>query len=251
VESYSDVRSCISHGYTAGMKTKTHSKASKPKSSQAFQDQDNLPLGERAYRFIRHAIQVQDFLPGDRLREVELAEKVGLSRTPIREALSRLESEGLVANDSIRGIVVAELDYSMITELYFMREVLEGTAARLAAQHASDVEISILEDISKQYEAAIGDNSALQLRNRQFHDTLYRCSHNRYLIKSLTTLHDTLMLLGSSTLTDPVRVMETVAEHEAVINAIRARDPSEAEAMLRQHIHASQRARLRKMLASD
>lgn len=208
---------------------------------------DALPLGERAYRHIREAIQSGRLMPGDRLREVDLAKMIGLSRTPIREALARLEAEGLVMHDSIRGIMVAELDYSMITELYFMREVLEGTAARLAAQHASSVEISILEDLCDEYEAAIGDETTLSLRNRQFHDTLYRCSHNRYLINILTILHDTLMLLGPSTLRDPARAKETLAEHRAVVQAIKDRDPDTAEAALREHIHGAQKLRLQQL----
>jgi len=140
---------------------------------------EGLPRGETAYRYIRSAIQGGQFKPGERLREYELAEQIGLSRTPIREALSRLETEGLVSHDATRGVVVAELDYSMVTELYYMREVLEGTAARLVAQHASDVEISILDDLCQQYEAALGDEAALTASNRRFHDTLYRCSHMR------------------------------------------------------------------------
>ncbi len=224
---------------------KTPTKRSKQ--ATAPDEVDDLPLGERAYRYIRKAIQTQKLLPGDRLREVDLAELIGLSRTPIREALARLESEGLVIHDPMRGIMVAELDYSMTTELYFMREVLEGTAARLAAQHASEVEISILEDLCKQYEAAVGNESMLALRNRQFHDTLYRCSHNRYLIKVLVMLHDNLMLLGSTTLTDPQRVKATLHEHEAVVNAIRERNPEKAELALRNHIHASQKLRLKRM----
>jgi DNA-binding GntR family transcriptional regulator len=207
-------------------------------------DLEDLPLGERAYLHIRQAIQTHQLKPGDRLREVDLAKTVGLSRTPIREALARLETEGLIVHDPIRGIQVAELDYEMTTELYFIREVLEGTAARLAAQHASDIEISILNELCEQYAVAT-DQAMLSLRNRQFHDTLYRCSHNRYLIKSLTTLHDTLMLFGSSTLEDPKRVKATILEHRAVVDAVRARDPAQAEAAMRKHIHAAQEMRLR------
>ncbi|MFA5663201.1 GntR family transcriptional regulator [Castellaniella sp.] len=218
-------------------------KTSRPTNNEA------IPLGERAYRHIRNAIQSGDLSPGDRLREVDLAKLIGLSRTPIREALARLESEGLVTHDPIRGIMVAELDYSMITELYYMREVLEGTAARLAAQHASNVEISILEDLCHEYEAAIGNDSVLSLRNRQFHDTLYRCSHNRYLINILTILHDTLMLLGPSTLRDLTRAKQTLAEHRAVVQAIKERDPETAEAELRAHIHNAQKLRLKQLFA--
>jgi DNA-binding GntR family transcriptional regulator len=211
---------------------------------------EGLPRGEAAYRHIRKAIQDGELKPGERLREIELAEAIGLSRTPIREALSRLETEGLVAHDPARGVVVAELDYSMVTELYYMREVLEGTAARLAAQHASDVEISILDDLCQQYEAALKDPVELALSNRRFHDTLYRCSHNRYLLNMVTVLHDALSLLGRTTLEHPDRAAETLSEHRAVIAAIRARDAEAAEQALRGHIRAAQKVRMQKLFAS-
>ena len=103
----------------------------------------SLPRSERAYQQLRGAIQAGQLLPGTRLREVELAESLGLSRTPVREALSRLESEGMVVNEPNRGMMVTRLDASMVSELYVMREVLEATAAALAARHAPDVEISL------------------------------------------------------------------------------------------------------------
>ena len=213
--------------------------------------ENDLPGGERAYRYIRQALANQQLMPGDRLREVELAEMIGLSRTPIREALARLESEGLVVHDSTLGIMVAELDYSMVTELYFMREVLEGTAARLAAQHASSVEISLLEDMCEQYANSVGDDAQLASSNRQFHEMLYNCSHNRYLIKMLKTLHDTLTLLGNTTLTDPKRVKDTIKEHEAVVAGIRKHDPEAAEKALRGHIYASQKMRIRRLISNQ
>jgi len=212
-------------------------------------DTDGLTRGALAYRKIRTSIQSGELKPGERLREAELAEQIGLSRTPVREALARLVSEGLVIHDATRGIMVAELDYSMVTELYFMREVLEGTAARLTAQHASDVEISILEDLCRQYEAAIqsGDGTALAVSNRHFHDTLYRCSHNRYLINMLTVLHDALSLLGTTTLRSRDRAAETLQEHVTVVAAVRARDPEAAEAALRTHIRNAQKVRMQQL----
>lgn len=218
--------------------------------SSSSKNLDDLPRGERAYRHIRSAIQNGTLQPGERLREVELAESIGLSRTPVREALARLESDGLVIHDATRGIVVAELDYSMVTELYYMREVLEGTAARLTARHASEVEISILEDLCHQYEESLGDEAKLAVSNRQFHDTLYRCSHNRYLVNMLTVLHDALSLLGSTTLGDPERAAETLKEHEAVVEAIRNRDADGAEQALRTHIRAAQKVRMKKLFAT-
>lgn len=232
------------------MKTARKSTATK---AAADSDLDGLPRGEHAYRRIRVAIQTGALKPGERLREMDLAESIGLSRTPVREALARLESEGLVIHDASRGIMVAELDYSMVTELYFMREVLEGTAARLTAQHASDVEVSILEDLCRQYEAAIksGDESALAASNRRFHDTLYRCSHNRYLINMLTVLHDALSLLGSTTLRDRSRAAETLKEHEAVVVAVKNRDPDAADLALRAHIRAAQKVRMQQLFTGQ
>lgn len=231
----------------------TRKRPAQPAASEAgtSENLDNLPRGERAYRHIRAAIQSGQLKPGERLREVELAESIGLSRTPIREALARLESDGLIVHDATRGIVVAELDYSMVTELYYMREVLEGTAARLTARHASEVEISILEDLCRQYEAALGDEAQLEISNRQFHDTLYRCSHNRYLVNMLTVLHDALSLLGNTTLGSPERAAETLKEHEAVVAAIRERDADGAEQALRAHIRAAQKVRMKRLFANS
>jgi DNA-binding GntR family transcriptional regulator len=211
---------------------------------------ESFPRGEAAYRYIRSAIQEGRLKPGDRLREIELAGQIGLSRTPIREALGRLQAEGLVVHDAMRGVVVAELDYSMVTELYYMREVLEGTAARLAAQHASEVEISILDELCQQYEAALGDEVALTACNRHFHETLYRCSHNRYLLNMVTVLHDALSLLGSTTLGSPERAVETLREHRDVVAAIHARDPDTAERALRVHIRTAQKVRMKMLFAS-
>lgn len=220
--------------------------------AQASAD-EALPRGEHAYRRIRAAIQSGELKPGERLREMDLAESIGLSRTPVREALARLESEGLVIHDATRGIMVAELDYSMVTELYFMREVLEGTAARLTARHASEVEVSILEDLCRQYEGAIkaGNETALAASNRRFHDTLYRCSHNRYLVNMLTVLHDALSLLGSTTLKSRERAAETLAEHQAVVAAIKQRDPDAAEQALRAHIRAAQKVRMKQLFTEQ
>jgi DNA-binding GntR family transcriptional regulator len=226
--------------------------ASSPKVRKSERlDGEGLPRGEAAYRYIRSAIQGGQLKPGERLREIELAKQIGLSRTPIREALSRLQTEGLVAHDATRGVVVAELDYSMVTELYYMREVLEGTAARLVAQHASEVEISILDDLCQQYEAALGDEAALTASNRRFHETLYRCSHNRYLLNIVTVLHDALSLLSGTTLSQAERAEETLLEHRAVVAAIRARDADAAEQALRTHIRTAHKVRMQKLFAAQ
>ena len=219
----------------------------RPSTPTAPSDEVRLPRGEAAYRHLRAAIQDGRLPPGTRLRETDLAQQVGLSRTPIREALGRLAADGLVVHDAQRGVVVAELDYAMVTELYAMREVLEGTAGRLAAQHASPVEIDVLDGLCRQYETSLGDETALADCNWRFHETLYRCSHNRYLQNMVTTLHGALSLLGGTTLSDAERARESLQEHRRIVQAIRARDADAAEQALREHIRHAQAMRMRRL----
>ena len=93
------------------------------------------------------AIDAGELAPGARLVEAELAARFGVSRTPVREALNRLETQGLVARDPRRGTVVASLDYDQLGELYALRTVTEGFAARMAARHAAPAEIALLEEM--------------------------------------------------------------------------------------------------------
>lgn len=198
---------------------------------------------DQAYQYIVDAVQSGRFPPGTRLREIELAEIIGLSRTPVREALSRLQMEGLAINDSARGLVITELDHSMTSELYVMREVLEGTAARLAAQHASEVEIDFLREINLR-DAKLTTPEELSANNRLFHQTLYRCAHNRYLLRTLNSLQESMMLLGRTTLAAPGRAKTSRIEHQALVEALSRRDPEAAEQAARAHIISAYRIRL-------
>jgi len=206
----------------------------------------SLSRGEEAYQKMREAIQSGELKPGARLREVELAEWLGSSRTPVREALNRLQTEGLVVQEPRRGMIIAELDHSMVSELYFMREVLEGTAARLAARHASDVEISMLREIADR-DKNLTDPVKLARNNRMFHETLYRAAHNRYLLKTLSLLQESLALLGPTTLAMPGRSNTAYEEHDALVRAIERHDADAAEEMSRAHIRSAHRARMKMM----
>ncbi len=203
--------------------------------------------GDLAYQFIVEGIQSGRLGPGTRLREIELAQTIGLSRTPLREALSRLQREGLAVNDPARGLIVTELSHSMTSELYIMREVLEGTAARLAARHASDVEIDFLREIN-QRDALLTAPEELAANNRLFHSTLYRCAHNHYLVKTLKSLQESMMLLGRTTLAAPGRAQSSRAEHLAIVEALARRDPKAAELAVRAHIISGYRIRMEGLL---
>lgn len=173
--------------------------------------------------------------------EVDLAQRLGISRTPVREAIRQLESDGLVAHRPRIGAEVRTLDYAEIAELYEMRAVLEATAARFAARAASDIEIAELAAITREMASAASPHET----NRQFHAVLLNAARNRFLIRSVEAVQKTLLILGSSTLAESARAGEAVAEHEAIVAAIADRDGAGAEAAMRAHIEAAYRARLR------
>jgi DNA-binding GntR family transcriptional regulator len=196
------------------------------------------------YQLILDAIDGGELPGGSRLIETELAERFGVSRTPVREALKRLEAQGVVAADG-RRLKVAELDHDQLGELYEVRRVVEGLAARLAARHAAPEEIVLLRQMADEDRALADDARALSLANKRFHRQLHRASHNRYLNQLLQGMRRSLALLAATTMVSATRRREAIAEHEAMIRAIADRDEDSAEAAARQHISNAYSARLR------
>jgi len=197
---------------------------------------------------IHDAIRSGRYEPGERIREAEVATWLEVSRTPVREAMRRRESEGLLTFESWRGVVVADLDHQQTSELYAMREVLEGAAARLAARHIDDIEIELLDMLIKNADRARNRPEELAQINRQFHETIYGAAHNRYLTQTLEQLRNSLALLRGTTYAVPGRAETAAQEHRAVAEAIRQRDPEAAEHAARSHIASAQRARLYMMM---
>jgi DNA-binding GntR family transcriptional regulator len=200
--------------------------------------------GERAYIRLKTDIGNGVMAPGSRVRESEIAERLGISRTPVREALRRLEADGLIVHAAHQGAVVAQLDHQAVIELYDMRETLEGPAARYAARHASEAEIQDLAELVES-ESETADLAARAELNRAFHASLYRAGHNRYLLKALLSLGDAMILLGGTTLGTDERFKAAHAEHMDIVKAIEDRDPNRAETAARAHIRNAQRARLK------
>jgi DNA-binding GntR family transcriptional regulator len=219
-------------------------------SNSVLPDRDQL--GESAYERIREAIRAGDLEPGHRITESDLARWLNMSRTPVREAISRLETEGLLTHVPRQGLTVARLDYQAVMELYEMREVLEGTAARFAAHHAAVAEIETLREMLD-LEAEFGPSDARRgaEANRRFHQIIYHAAHNRYLLKTLNALGDSMMLLGHTTLALPGRHTTALEEHRLIVEAISARDADGAQQAACGHIRAAQRHRLKLLLAGD
>jgi DNA-binding GntR family transcriptional regulator len=201
--------------------------------------------GADIYAELLSAIEEGALRPGTRLREAELAREFGVSRTPVREALKRLEAQGLAVHKPNRGMVIPVLGHDEINELYTVRQVLEGAVARFAAQHASDAEIGILRDMIAVDRRHIDDAEALARFNREFHRRLTLASHNRYLIEQVAHLRQAILLLHGTTLVDPARRRSAIEEHARIVEAIAARDGAAAEEAARHHIGQAHAARLK------
>lgn len=198
---------------------------------------ERLP-NKDAYDMILEAIDLGIYKPGDRLVESELADRFGVSRTPIREALQRLETQSLLARDG-RSLIVASLDHSQLSELYVVRSELEGLAARLAARHAAEEEIVVLEEMVAADQALVTNPSALSQSNRRFHRQIHRASHNRYLYQQLDLVYRSMALMATTSLAATGRGEVALAEHAAIVAAIRRRDEQAAYDALKTHISAA------------
>ncbi|RLK10243.1 GntR family transcriptional regulator [Ruegeria conchae] len=197
-----------------------------------------------AYSLILEAIDVGVYKPGDRLVESELAERFGVSRTPIREALQRLETQSLLERDG-RSLIVASLDHNQMAELYVVRRELEGLAARLAAKHATEEEIRVLQDMVDADDALVNDSSALSRANRRFHEQIHLASHNRYLVQQLDLVHRTMALMATTSLAAEGRGEIAQNEHKNIVDAIAARDEVGAQQALQDHISVAFMTRLK------
>ena len=188
-----------------------------------------------AYALILDAIDQGTYRPGDRLVESELAERFGVSRTPIREALQRLETQSLLTRDG-RSLIVASLDHAQMAELYAVRQELEGLAAKLAAQHAAAEEVQVLREMVEADRALLGDPQALARANRRFHHQIHLASHNRFLVQQLDLVYRSMALMARTSLAADGRGEKALAEHAEIVEAIAARDGDRAASALRDHL---------------
>lgn len=198
-----------------------------------------------AHAALRDSILARRLRPGQRMREVELTEWLGISRTPVRQALARLEIEGLLTLQPRLGLVVATLDDEAMEELYEIRSVLEAAAAGMAVRHATPRDLDALRDLVAREAALPADPDLRFGHNLEFHAAIYRAAHNRFLVKSLGALNDAIALLGSTTMAVEGRVDAALDEHRALVEAIAARDKARAEALARDHIDTALNLRRR------
>ncbi len=208
---------------------------------------------DTAYWTIRDAIRSGVIAPGERLIELDLAAALEMSRTPIREALHRLEVERLVENAPRRGLIVPVITIDDLVEIFEIREVLEGLAARRAAQRMSDAERQALEATVVQMEQAqaTDDLTSLSAASAQFHRLLRSGSKHARLPALIALLNDSQRPLLAHEMA-PERAGAAIAEHRAIMEAIVSNDAPLAERLAREHArHALHAQIIARHLSSD
>ena len=211
---------------------------------EAPQAKPGESLGEYAYRVLRDAIRSGRLRPGMHLREAEVSRWLDISRTPAREAIHRIVAEGLLVTGPWNGVMIAELDRQQLVELYAVREALEGTAAALAAQHASKAEVQLMLAIAAREIEHEHDPDRLVSINGELHRVIYEAAHNRYLLQSINSIIDALGLLRHSTFVLPGSAATARREHMEIIRAIRSGNSAKAEQMARRHVRGALELRL-------
>lgn len=200
--------------------------------------QDNPPLSASLTDRIAEGIATGDFPPGAKLDETELAERFGVSRTPVREALIQLGSAGLVTLRPRRGAFVTAISPLQLVEMFDVMAELEAYCARLAARRATDEEKAALRSLHLACQSEAKDNAAdaYYLKNESFHHALYRLSHNAFLGEQALQLSKRLRPFRRLQLRVRARIMSSYQEHSAVVEAICAGDEEAAARAIRGHV---------------
>ncbi|HEX9519997.1 MAG TPA: GntR family transcriptional regulator [Streptosporangiaceae bacterium] len=199
------------------------------------------------YEELKEAIVSLRLPPGQPLREAALAEQLGVSKTPIREALSRLQQDGLAETTSFKGAVVTGYSRQDLVEIYELRELLESSAARLAAQSMSDADRARLDQILIESRALWDGSDPVKLAARiaEFDVVLFDQVQNGRIRALIENLRAHMTRIGELTAEIPGRIQTSVDEHEKIVEAIAARDPDLAEQRMREHIHSVRDEQLR------
>ncbi|NLM21240.1 MAG: GntR family transcriptional regulator [Peptococcaceae bacterium] len=193
------------------------------------------PLREIVLEALREAIINGVLEPGERLMEVQLAEELGVSRTPVREAIRKLELEGFVVMMPRKGAYVAGVSYKDIKDVFEIRAALEGLAAGLAAEKVTDNEIEQLERVLH-YEKEPATLEEMVQNDTDFHALLYKASRNERLINILGNLREQIHRFRSTSLAVPGRLRYAIQEHRAIVDAIARHDVEEAQTLATAHI---------------
>lgn len=213
-----------------------------------FQLDQGMPIVQALYKRVRDAINDGTLRPGERLVENKLADAAGISRTPVREVLHRLETEGLIETEAGGRIkkVIHRPTRDEVADLLAVRETLEGMAGKLAATMRSELDVQILETFLEAYARAVekGDLADVVRANFAFHDEVWRIARNQYLSEQLSSIRRSIQRLQGDNPALKDRLQETLADHQAIVAAVKAGNADEAGELLLLHIRKASAIRL-------
>lgn len=197
-----------------------------------------------AYSEIRNRLLAGEFLPGERLSESDLSEKCGVSRTPVREALRRLALEYFVRIEPNRGAFVIDWSCEDVMDMFEMRSMMEGLAARKAAERADERHLSQMTDLIDKIDAIATENSAAMWEdfiklNREFHDTVFEASGSRKLTEIIARFVEQAIVMRTASKFTPDDVRRSNQHHKDLLQAIKGRNGVLAESIMRVHILAA------------
>ncbi|MBO5154462.1 MAG: GntR family transcriptional regulator [Eubacterium sp.] len=197
-----------------------------------------LPLRDVVFNTLREAILRGDLVPGERLMELQLAAKLGVSRTPIREAIRMLEQEGLAITIPRKGAIVAGMTEKDMQDVLEIREALEELSVQVACDKITDEEIAELQKNMKNFEHSLksGDLKKMAQADVEFHDVIYRATDNPKLINMLNNLREQMYRYRVEYLKNPQNHEQLLQEHEAIYKGIVEKDKSAVTEMIRKHI---------------
>jgi DNA-binding GntR family transcriptional regulator len=203
-----------------------------------------VPVREKAYEYLKSSILSGRINPGKRLTEEHLAKELGISRTPIREALHKLESEGLIKPLPTRGFVASQDSKEEVEELFEIRAILEGYALRVICSRITDSVLERLGEAVETAEEALKSQSLDELFqwNTRFHDTLHELITDKHrLYHQMVTMRQYVLRYRKNTLQYPDGGRRTVDGHRKILMALRLRDPDLCERLMREHIQQSKK----------
>ena len=201
-----------------------------------------LPLRDVVFNTLREAILKGDLKPGERLMELQLASKLGVSRTPIREAIRMLEQEGLAVTTPRKGAEVAKMTLKDMEDVLEIRDALDELAVRIACQKISDEQLRELEDMKERFEKSTQTGNVKKIAEADvtFHDVIYEATGNPKLVTLLNNLREQVYRYRVEYIKDPKNYPTLIAEHEAILESLKNRDVKNAvEAM---HVHVANQA---------
>ncbi len=197
-----------------------------------------LPLRDVVFNTLRQAILKGELEPGERLMEIQLADRLGVSRTPIREAIRKLELEGLVLMIPRKGAEVARISEKSLRDVLEVRRSLEELAIELACQRMDEQELEDLEQAQEAFRKAIEKGDAMEIAetDEHYHDIIYNGTGNSRLVQILNNLREQMYRYRLEYIKDAAKRQILIVEHDHILKAVKERHVSEAKAAIREHI---------------